>query len=185
MKRKIILNLAISLDGFIADEDGGFDWIKGDGDNSHDTKHTFDFPKFVEGVDTLVMGRKAYEDCPHETMKTFSTKKIYVATTKKLERKYDNVECINGDICKQIFELKKEKGKDIWIWGGAHLADPFIKTNSIDEYIIGIIPIILGKGRPLFLENNPTIRLHLEESTTQEGIIIVKYSKSKIRTAQG
>ena len=41
----MFLNLAISLDGFIADEDGGFDWIKGDGDKSHDTKHTFDFLK--------------------------------------------------------------------------------------------------------------------------------------------
>lgn len=177
MKRKIILNLAISLDGFIADEDGGFDWIKGDDDNSHDTKQKFDFPRFVKGVDILVMGRKAYEDCPHETMKTFNSKKIYVATTKKLESKYDNVEFINGDICKQILKLMKEKGENIWVWGGAKLADPFIKANIIDEYIIGIIPIILGKGKPLFLENNPTIKLHLLESTTQEGIVILKYDK--------
>ena len=177
MKRKIILNLAISLDGFIADEDGGFDWIKGDGDNSHDTEYKFDFPKFVDGVDIIVMGRKAYEDCPQETMKTFNTKKIYVATNKKLEKKYANVEFISGDICKQILELREEKGKDIWIWGGAHLADPFIKANIIEEYIIGIIPVILGKGRPLFLENSPTVRLHLEESTTQEGVVILRYSK--------
>ncbi|MBT6293695.1 dihydrofolate reductase [bacterium] len=177
MNRKIILNLAISLDGFIANEKGGFDWIKGDGDNSHDTKQKFDFPKFVEEIDILVMGRRAYEDCPHETMKTFNSKKIYVATTKKLESTYDNVIFINGDICKQILKLKKEKGKGIWIWGGAKLADPFIKENIIDEYIIGIIPIILGKGRPLFLGNNPTIKLHLKESTTQEGIVILKYDK--------
>ena len=179
MKRKIILNVAISLDGFISDEDGGFDWIKGDGDKSHDTKHTFDFPKFVESVDTLVMGRKAYEDCPPETMKTFNTKKIYVTTNKKLEKKYANVEFICGDICKQILDLRKERGKNIWIWGGAHLADHFIRADIIEEYIIGIIPIILGKGRPLFLENNPAIRLHLEESTTQEGIVILAYSKRK------
>jgi dihydrofolate reductase len=62
----------------------------------------------VAGVDVLVMGRKAYEDCPHETMKTFNTKKICVATTNKLERKYDNVGFISGDICNPILELRKE-----------------------------------------------------------------------------
>jgi len=179
MKRKIILNLAISLDGFIADEDGGFDWIEGDGDISHDTKQKFGFSEFANTVDTLVMGRKAYEDCPSETLKEFSSKTIYVATTRKLNSKYDNVKFVNKSILDQVLELKETKGKGIWVWGGGILADHFIKANVIDEYIIGIIPIILGKGVPLFLENNPLIKLHLCESTTQEGIIILRYDKRK------
>jgi len=177
MKRKIILNLAISLDGFIADENGGFDWIKGDGDISHDTKQNFNFSEFANTVDTLFMGRKAYEDCPSETLKEFSSKTIYVATTRKLNSKYDNVKFVNKNILDQVLELKETKGKDIWIWGGGVLADQFIKANVIDEYIIGIIPIILGKGVPLFLENNPLIKLHLCESTIQEGIVILRYDK--------
>jgi dihydrofolate reductase len=179
MKRKIILNLAISLDGYIADVNGGFDWIKGDGNSSNNTKKLFDFSKFIGAVDTLVMGRKAYLDCPTETIESFKSKKIYIATSKELENKYDNVEFIRGDICSKILKLKDEEGKDIWLFGGAGLTDCFIKANIIDEYIIGVIPIILGDGRPLFLENNPQIKLHLDECTVQEGIVILKYKKRK------
>ena len=63
MARDIILNLAISLDGFICDEDGGFAWISGQGDVRADTADPFDFDGFLASCDTIVMGRKAYEDC--------------------------------------------------------------------------------------------------------------------------
>ena len=179
MQRKIILNLAISLDGYIADEDGGFDWIVGDGDKNNDTKKQFNFLDFVNGIDIIVMGKTAYEDTPSETIKSFKSKKIYVASEDKLKTKYDNVEFISGDIVNQILKLKEEEGKDIWLFGGAILVDPFIKAGVVDEYIIGIIPIILGKGKSLFLENNPKFELHLDNCTVQEGIVISRYSKRK------
>jgi dihydrofolate reductase len=174
--RKIILNLAISLDGFIADVDGGFHWIEGDGDSSQNTEKSFDFPDFVDTVDTIVMGSKAYEDCPIETMETFKDKKLFVATSREL-KKDENVEFVNGNICSKVLELRNEIGKDIWLFGGAGLTDAFIKANIIDEYIIGIIPIILGDGIPLFLDENPIIKLHLDECTVNEGITILRYSK--------
>jgi dihydrofolate reductase len=59
-KRKIILNLAISLDGYISREDGSFDWIVRDSDKSHDTKNQFNFEIFFDSIDIVVMGRKAY-----------------------------------------------------------------------------------------------------------------------------
>ncbi len=177
MKRKIILNLAISLDGFIADKEGGFDWIKGDGDKARDTKKQFSFPQFLETIDTVVMGRKAYEESYDVSKEMLSSKKVYVATHKKLKNKEENVEIIDGDIVSEITKLKKEKGKGIWLFGGGIVIDPFVKAEVIDEYIIGFIPTILGGGRPLFLKNNPQVELHLEECTVQEGIIIGRYSK--------
>lgn len=57
MKRKIILNLAVSLDGYIASEDGGFDWIVGDGTHTLDTQNQIDFNYFLQEVDTIVMGK--------------------------------------------------------------------------------------------------------------------------------
>ena len=177
MKRKIILNLAISLDGYIADEEGGFAWIEGDGDKTNDTKKQFDFPGFVNNCDTVVMGRKAYEDCGIENIDKFQTKKFLIATSKKLETKYENVEVINGDICSQILTLREEKGKNIWLFGGAGSTDPFIKADLVDEYIIGIIPILLGTGRPLFLGNNPTHKLHLDECTVTGGITMLRYTR--------
>ena len=63
MARDIILNLAVSLDGYICDTDGGFAWIGGQGDPRADTAEQFDFDTFLASCDTVVLGRKAYEDC--------------------------------------------------------------------------------------------------------------------------
>ncbi|MBU5486307.1 dihydrofolate reductase family protein [Clostridium sp. MSJ-11] len=173
MKRKIILNLAISLDGYIASEDGGFDWIVGDGDDTLNTKNKFDFDKFLEGIDVVVMGKNCYAQNMHND---FKNKKVYVATSQKIQN-HDNLQFISGDICKVIQKEQEKDGKDIFLFGGGGLVNNFIKADIIDEYIIGIIPTILGKGRSLFLENNPTIKLHLKEYAVDSGVTILKYSK--------
>lgn len=173
MSRKIILNLAISLDGYIASEDGGYDWIIGDGDKRLDTENKWDFNKFLEDIDVVVMGKKCYDQNMHND---FKSKKVYIATSKEI-KDYDNIHFINGDIVKVIEEERNKEGKDIFLFGGGVLLDSFIKTDIIDEYIIGIIPTILGNGRPLFLGNNPKIDLHLKEYIVDEGIVIIRYTK--------
>ena len=104
MKRKIILNLAISLDGYIASEDGGYDWIVGHGDNTLNTENKFDFDKFIEGIDIVVMGKNCYDQDMHNDYKN---KKVYVATSQKLQNQ-DNLHFISGDIVK-IIQEEKEK----------------------------------------------------------------------------
>ncbi|WP_054199275.1 dihydrofolate reductase family protein [Clostridium baratii] len=173
MRRKIILNLAMSIDGYIASEDGGYDWIVGDGDNKLDTKDKWDYTEFLKGIDIVVMGRKCYDQNFHND---FKEKKIYVATSKELDD-YDNIHFIKGNICKVVEKEREKEGKDIFLFGGGDLVDNFIKKDIIDEYIIGIIPTILGKGRPLFLGNNPKIDLHLEQYNMENGIVILKYSR--------
>lgn len=173
MSRKIILNLAISLDGYIASEDGGYDWIIGDGDKRLDTENKWDFNKFLEDIDVVVMGKKCYDQNMHND---FKNKKVYIATSKEI-KDYDNIHFINGNIVKVIEEERNKEGKDIFLFGGGVLLDSFIKADIIDEYIIGIIPTILGKGRPLFLGNNPKIDLDLEEYIVDEGIVIIRYTK--------
>lgn len=173
MNRKIILNLAISLDGYIASEDGGFDWIVGDGNHTLDTPNQIDFNYFLQGVDTIVMGKRCYEQNFH---KEYKNKKVYVATSEPLQN-YDNVHFISGDICKVIEEEKNKVGKDIFLFGGGGLVDHFIKADIIDEYLVGIIPIILGKGRPLFLGDNPTIHLTLKDYSVSEGVTVLKYMR--------
>lgn len=177
MKRKVILNLAISLDGYIAREDGSFDWIAGDEDKSLDTNKKFDFEEFLNSIDTIIMGRKAFEDCPPQTLESFRDKKIFIATTSKLKSESENIQAISGDLSKIVRGLITKFGKDIWIFGGSVMIDELIKNDVIDEFIIGIVPTILGKGRSLFLKNNPTIKLHLDEMSSQEGIVILKYSR--------
>lgn len=162
----------MSLDGYIADEQAGFAWITGDGDKGNDTE-AFDFEQFFSQMDTIVMGRKAFDDCPEESLKDFSKKRIIVASHSPLQR--EGIEVICGDVVNKVLEMCKEE--QVWIFGGGVLADAFIKADVIDEYIVGIIPTILGEGIKLFHGNNPTIPLHLEECTVQEGIVIMKYSK--------
>ncbi|MDU2673993.1 MAG: dihydrofolate reductase family protein [Clostridium sp.] len=173
MSRKIVLNLAISLDGYIASEDGSFEWIVGDGSDKLDTKNKYDFSKFLEGIDIVVMGKNCYNQNFHLDYKE---KTVYVATSELLDD-YDNVRFVNKDIVKVILKEKKREGKDIFLFGGGKLVDSFIKADIIDEYIIGIIPTILGKGRALFLGNNPKIDLKLDEYVVDNGIVICRYSK--------
>lgn len=173
MSRKIILNLAMSLDGYIAYVNGGFEWIVGCGDANLDTKNKFDFNEFLNDVDTVVMGKKCYDQNLH---KEYKNKKVYVATSSDLED-YDNIHFIKGDIVSIIEKEKQKEGKNIYLFGGGVVVEPFIKQNVIDEYIIGIIPTILGNGRPLFLAKNSTINLKLKDYIIDNGITILKYCK--------
>ncbi|WP_080023017.1 dihydrofolate reductase family protein [Clostridium thermobutyricum] len=173
MSRKIILNLAMSLDGFIADEDGGYNWITGDGRDDLNTDEKWNYDEFLEEIDIVVMGKRCYDQGFHND---YSNKTIYVATNEDLED-YDNVKFIKNDIDKFIMAEKEKEGRDIFLFGGGVTIDSFIKKDIIDEYIIGIIPTILGKGRPLFFNNNPKINLQLNKYIIDNGVIVLKYSK--------
>lgn len=171
--RKIILNLAVSLDGYIADIKGGYDWIVGDGDSSLDTEQKWDFQTFLEQIDVVVMGKNCYDQNMHLD---FKDKKVYVATSKKLPSE-NNITFINDDICTVIQEERQRPGKDIYLFGGGVLIDYFLKDNLIDEFVIGVIPTILGHGRPLFLGHHNKIDLHLENYYCENGIIVMRYTK--------
>jgi len=175
MDRKIILSLAMSVDGFISDLDGGFDWISGDGDNTQNTGNQWDYAAFLEGVDVVVMGKNCYDQ---KLQDNFNDKKIFVATSKPIAD-YDNIHFISDDICRSILEERQRKGKDIFLFGGGLTIDSFIAADLIDEYIIGIVPIILGKGRPLFAGSNPTIKLKLDTYSIESGVVVLYYSKKQ------
>ncbi len=175
MKRKVILNLAISLDGYISDEDGGYDWIVGHGDQRQNTVGEFSFLDFMKNLDVVLMGRRAFEDNGIQHLQENGIEKILVASRKSRPSE-GSVEFISNPL-EVVGKLKKEEGKNIWLFGGALLTDEFIKADIIDEYIIGIIPAILGRGRKLFRSEYPGIALHLEESTVQDGIVILRYTK--------
>lgn len=173
MGRKIILNMAMSLDGFIADNGGGFDWIYGDGKRALDTSEQWSYDGFLKKVDTVIMGKNCYKQNFHQA---FSDKKIYIATS-DVQEDTENLHFIQGDICKPIKEELKQDGKDIFMFGGGITIDSFIKENMIDEYVLSVIPIILGKGRPLFHPDNPRIRLFLDNCYINSGVTTLHYKK--------
>lgn len=177
MERKIILNLAISLDGYIADEQGGFDWITGQADATLDTEQQIDFMEFVDTCDVVVMGANAYLDAPENSLDIYQNKHIYVVTNRTDLVVGENVTCIADDVVSQIVALKEQAGKNIFIYGGGQIVNLFTKEDAIDEYIIGIIPTILGNGRKLFFDDNPTIPLHLSKYAVIDGIMLMHYTK--------
>ncbi len=172
MLGKIILNIAISLNGYIAKEDGSFDWIKGNDKDDLNTEEKFIFSDFLNEIDVVVMGRNCYEQNFH---KDFENKTVYIATS-KIEKDYDNIKFANNNIVDIILE-EKNKGKNIYLFGGGILIDSFLKCDVIDEYIIGIIPTILGEGKKLFLNNNPNILLNLQNYYIENDVTILKYNK--------
>ncbi|UOQ48951.1 dihydrofolate reductase family protein [Gracilibacillus caseinilyticus] len=176
--RKVILNLAISLDGRIVDENNKFDWIHGDGDHSNDTDKQFDFSAFLASCDTMILGKTAYDDLPPEAMKEFADKKIFVLSHSTAQPKEENVEFYTGDLTALVSFLKEEDGANIWVFGGASVCNILMKADVIEEYVIGIIPMIVGKGTRLFADDNPMLSLKMEESTVTEGIAMLVYSRN-------
>ncbi|MBN2797113.1 MAG: dihydrofolate reductase [Clostridia bacterium] len=171
--KKVILSLALSIDGYIADDEGQYGWIKGDGLSRCDTEKTFDFEGFLDTVDTIVMGRKAFEDCGIEM---FDKHKVVVFTSSPKEN-HNNVVYVNESIEYWLEKEKRTEGKDIYIFGGGQVAFPLIERNLIDEYIIGLIPIFLGSGRKLFLKEHEPVLLQLEDLVVDGGQIIVRYKR--------
>lgn len=173
MNGKIILNLAMSLDGFIVDEHDQYDWIKGDGSNKLDTPDSFNYTEFLNTIDVIVMGRVSYDEFIQ--YQGFEDKEIIVATTQQRDN-FDRTTFVASNLVEEVISLKK-MGKRIWLFGGSLLTDNFLKSNQIDEYIIGIIPIILGNGKKLFYDDNPRVKLKLKRYSFKEGVGILEYDK--------
>jgi dihydrofolate reductase len=155
--RKVIVFIASSLDGYIATEDDSLEWlfkVEGEGDNG--------YAEFYETVDTIIYGRRSYDwvqkMLPGEN--PYPGKKSYVITQSAYTED-ENVEFYKGDLVDLIQTLNSAQGKNIWLMGGGNLIAQFIKKNLVDEFIITIAPTLIGKGIPLFKEQEVTCELEL------------------------
>ncbi len=180
--RRIILDLAVSLDGFIEGKNGETDWCIMD--------EEMDFTKFLSSIDTILYGRKSYElwgkyspdneatDMEREIWEAVHSKKKYVFS-KKLT-KIDNSVLINDNIAEEIIKLKSQPGKDIWLYGGASLITTFINLNLVDEYRLSVHPVILGAGKPLFVDIKQKQELKLVDTRRfSSGVVQLCYQPTK------
>jgi len=156
-KRKLFLFIAESLDGYIAAEDESLEWlfkVEGEGDNG--------YSEFYETVDTILMGRRTYDWIINHEKENFpyKNKKCYVFS-RSMSGKNENVEFINDDIVEFTNKLKEQEGENIWIVGGGELLHFFIKERLVDEFIITIAPVLIGRGIPLFKEIDFELELKL------------------------
>ena len=150
--RKIILNLALSLDGFIEGTRGEYDWCFDDQD--------YGLTEFVEGIDALLMGRKTYETLQSAGTDPFPSKHKYIVSTKTIQSNSSET-IIADDFINAIHRLRKENGKNLWLFGGAQLTDALLKEKLVDEFQLSVHPILLGGGTRLFRDFETRIKLEL------------------------
>jgi dihydrofolate reductase len=172
--RKVILGLAVSLDSFIEGPNGEYDWCFTDQD--------YGLSDFFKRIDTIFVGRKTYEMSlgMESGSARFPKFKEYIFST-TLDKIKDGATLINGDIKAQVQEIKKEKGKDIWLFGGAGLTTSLLNLGLVDELSLNVHPILLGGGKPLFNNIKDRIKLTLVDTKTfSTGLVSLTYNVGQI-----
>lgn len=172
--RKIVLYIAMSLDGYIADNKGSVNWLVGD---NSDPQALGSYPKFIEAVDTVIMGYTTYHQVITELSPNhwdYAGKQTYVLTHRKCKNT-NEITFTDISVEKLLVELKKENGKDVWICGGATVINPALKAHLIDEITISVIPTLLGNGIPLFETFDVEQKLELISTTNYNGIVDLVY----------
>lgn len=169
--RKIILQLAVSLDSRIEGANGEFDWCFTDDD--------YGMTDFFKRIDAIFIGRKSYEltlSMGGSVPAGFPVLKEYVFSNTLEKVEGDRVLVRGGDLEKKVSEIKNSPGKDIWLYGGASLTTELMNLDLIDEMALAVHPIVLGSGRPLFQHITQRKKLHL--ITTQRypsGLVMLTY----------
>lgn len=142
---KIMLYIAASKDGFIADKNGGVAWL----DQYNGGREDYGYGDFFKTVDAIVFGKNTYNQVVTFGPWVFPNKKSYVFGDANTKSVHKNVEIVTTDIPSLIRKLEAAGTKCVWLMGGAQLIDSFYKLGFIDEYIITVMPIRLGSGIPL------------------------------------
>lgn len=174
--RKIILFIAMSLDGYIADTNGGVGWLSG---QASDTDDMVSYNKFIKGIDTVIMGANTYhqivsELSPEDWMYHGLTS--YIITHHHMQST-DEIKFTDENLSLLVNRLRVEKGKDIWICGGASIVRQLMNADLIDKYYINVIPTILGGGIHLFDTVEKELKLKLVETQSYNGITDLVYER--------
>lgn len=179
MKRKIILDLAVTLDGFIEGKNGEVDWCIMD--------EEMGFDRFLNQIDTIFYGRKSYDlwgqftpgNEQEEAEKQFwelvhrKEKYVFSRTQKGTDQK---AVFINDNLLEEVDRIKNKPGKDIWLYGGASLITTFIRLGLVDEFRLSVHPVVLGEGKPLFADVRQRLNLKLADTKSfSSGVVQLIY----------
>jgi dihydrofolate reductase len=181
-KRKIIVYIAASADGFIARRDGSVDWL-----DRPRPKGNYGMGAFYKSIDSILWGRKTCDmalDFQKKgvTGSAFDTRVKNYVFTRSLPRSAApaGVEFVNEPIKAFASILRAKKGKDIWMMGGAGIIASFLDEAEIDEFIIHVIPKFIGEGIPLIASGRRTVPLKLISCTKfTDGVVRLHYAVGK------
>lgn len=173
--RQVVLFIAMSLDGYIASPDGGIDWLGGESTEASDFGS---YERFVAGVSDIVMGYTTYRQLTTELMPgawPYDKQTTYVLTHRNVEPEA-GVVLTSESPTALIARLKAQPGGEIWICGGASVANQFMREGLIDRFHLNVMPTIRGAGIRLFDALEQPLPLKLISTERYNGIVDLVYA---------
>ena len=175
--RQVMLFIAMSLDGYIAKPNDDLSFLSIVEKEGED----YGYAEFTANIDTLIVGRKTYDYVLKEIGATHydnGQRDLYVIT--RTERpSVGRTKFYTGSLTELVKQLKSENGKNIYCDGGAEIVNELLKNDLIDEMIISVIPILVGKGTRLFKDNRPEQKLKLVNvKTFDTGLTQLRYKRA-------
>ncbi len=185
--RRVIVQEFVTIDGLAAGPEGSVDFIPANAQG--DTKLAEHQLRFIDTVDTIVLGRRTYEmfagywptatgdDKPFADKINATPKLVFSGT---LERapwgSYEDATISRDDPGEELGRLREREGKDLLVWGSLTLVRSLGEAGLVDEYQLWLLPVVLGAGRPLFTEGLGEIAMELlEAKTSDRGATLLRY----------
>lgn len=175
--RKLSLFIATSLDGYISKPNDDLSFLKAVEKEGED----YGYADFTATIDTLIIGRKTYDYVLKEIGSTHydnGQRDVYVIT--RTERpNVGRTTFYTGNLTELVQRLKSDSGKNIYCDGGAEIINELLKNDLIDEFIIAVIPVLLGNGTRLFKDGRPEQQLELfNVKTFETGLTQLYYKRA-------
>jgi len=176
--RRVRYSVAVSLDGFIAGPDGEFDWIIMD--------PTLDFEAYFKQFDTFLLGRRTFEVMGQGGAGGASAGTQTIVFSRTLRQSDYPKVVITSEVKETISALKREPGKDIWLFGGGELFRSVLDAGLVDTVEVAVIPILLSQGVPLLAAGARSPALQLTDTRTlPSGTVLLNYNVATKRKRKG
>jgi len=162
--RKLSLFIATSLDGYIAKPNDDLSFLKSVEKEGED----YGYAEFTANIDTIILGRKTYDYVLNEIGSSHydnGERNVFVITRTE-KPSVGKTTFYTGDLAELIRRLKSESGKDIYCDGGAEIINELLKYDLVDEFIISVIPVLVGNGTKLFEDGRPEQQLEFVSAKT-------------------
>lgn len=165
---ELIYYVASSLDGCIASAGGGLEWLAPFEASAED----YGYAAFYESIEAVLLGSRTYEQALTFGDWPYPGKPTWVFSARRLDPIRDDVIVTDRMPASIMSELEERGVRRAWLVGGGTLAGAFRADGLITEYIVSIIPVILGRGIPLFGASGPQQRLRLVETKPYSGGVV-------------
>lgn len=172
-RRKVIVHIAASADGYIARPDGDLEWLT----SRPAPPGFYGMEAFMKTVDTVIMGRATYDASLELGAKYDTGEHTFVFSRQAPPAKLpSSVAFVNEPIGSFIGRLREKPGKDMWLMGGGELIASFLDENAIDEFVVSVVPVFIGDGIPLIARRHRQVALDVVSTKSfDDGLVQLHY----------